>query len=114
MHELSMAMAMVEQIQEIMAQEGAQQLVSVTVVMGALSGVEREAFEFCFPLAVEGTPLAGAELRIEEVPLRLRCLACEKESQPEEIAFVCCAECGSGRVEIIEGRDLVLRSLEVK
>ncbi|MBF0176696.1 MAG: hydrogenase maturation nickel metallochaperone HypA [Magnetococcales bacterium] len=114
MHELSLATAMVDQVQEIMAREKVRKLVSITVAIGALSGVERESFRFCYPLAIEGTPLDGAELHVEEVPLRLLCLDCGQESQPEEIYLLHCAVCRSGRVEILSGQDFVIRSLEVQ
>ncbi|MBF0137092.1 MAG: hydrogenase maturation nickel metallochaperone HypA [Magnetococcus sp. DMHC-1] len=114
MHELSLATALVEQIREIMAREKAEKLLSVTVAMGALSGVEREAFGFCFPLVIEGSSLAGAELRIEEVPIRLHCLECGQESQPAEVYLLSCSVCASSRVEILAGRDFVIRSLEVQ
>ncbi|MBF0461711.1 MAG: hydrogenase maturation nickel metallochaperone HypA [Magnetococcales bacterium] len=114
MHELSVVTALVEQIQEVLARENGCQLVSLTVAMGALSGVDRDAFEFCFPLVVEGTPLHGAQLHIEEVPLRLSCRECGAESQPDEVFLIQCMTCGSGLVEIVDGRDLVLRSLEVR
>ncbi|MBF0155742.1 MAG: hydrogenase maturation nickel metallochaperone HypA [Magnetococcales bacterium] len=112
MHELSLATALVEQLQEIMAREGVQELVSVTVAMGVLSGVEREALEFCFPLVVEATPLKGAILKIVETPLCFRCPRCLREWQAEKVDFAPCGGCGSAP-EIIDGRDLVIRSLEV-
>ncbi|MBF0154275.1 MAG: hydrogenase maturation nickel metallochaperone HypA [Magnetococcales bacterium] len=114
MHELSLAMAMVEQLQEILAREQVHKLLSVTVAVGALSGVDRGAFAFSFPLVVEGTPLAGVRLLIEETPLRLRCQECGEVSQPEEICLLHCAACASGRVEILSGQDFVIRSLEVQ
>ncbi|MBF0273156.1 MAG: hydrogenase maturation nickel metallochaperone HypA [Magnetococcales bacterium] len=114
MHELNIAMALVEQIREFMLEEKAQELISVTVSVGALSGVEADALAFCFPLAIEGTPIQGASLQIEPVPVRLRCRTCDTESQPEESHWIQCVACGSGHVEIIAGHDLILHSLEVR
>jgi hydrogenase nickel incorporation protein HypA/HybF len=83
------------------------------VAIGALSGVEREPFEFCFPLAARGTPLEGARLEIEEVPVTVRCTTCQKDSHPE-FGLIACALCGSSEVEITAGRDFIIRSLEVR
>ncbi|MBF0626667.1 MAG: hydrogenase maturation nickel metallochaperone HypA [Magnetococcales bacterium] len=113
MHELNIAMALVEQIREFMVKENAHELISATVAVGALSGVEADALAFCFPLAIEGTPMQGAQLHLEPVPVRLRCRSCEAKSQPEESHMLHCVVCGSGQVEIVTGHDLILQSLEV-
>ena len=84
MHELSLAMNMVDQIEQVMVREGAQKLISVKVEIGALSGVEREPMAFCFPAAIRGTTLDGAELHIEDVPLKLSV----GEKVPHRIAVV--------------------------
>ncbi len=112
MHELSLAMALVEQIEEVVRQEKATRVLELQVVIGAYSGVELEPFEFCFPLAAEGSVAEGAKLRIEKVPVRIRCGECGKESVPE-LPSVACTLCGSWGVEIIAGKEFLLRSLEV-
>ena len=114
MHELSLATALVSQVQDIMVKENLRELVSITVAMGALSGVEREAFEFCFPLVVEGTSLVGTKLKITEIPVKLFCQMCKKRSQPEEIYMIRCEKCDSSDVEIIDGRDFIIQSLEAR
>ncbi|NGZ06172.1 MAG: hydrogenase maturation nickel metallochaperone HypA [Magnetococcales bacterium] len=113
MHELSVAMALVEQVRECMEREKFASVRQVTVSVGALSGVDGRALAFCFPLAIEGTPVAGAELIVEELPVRLRCMACGTESEAVEPCLLYCGSCASGQVEIIAGNDLILRSLEV-
>jgi hydrogenase nickel incorporation protein HypA/HybF len=113
MHELSLATEMVRTIGRILEKEGASEVVRVSVEIGAMSGVERQPFEFCFPIAAEGTPLAGAKLEIEEVPLCLRCAGCQKDSFPDML-MLACPECGSADVTVLGGRDLIIKSLEVR
>jgi hydrogenase nickel incorporation protein HypA/HybF len=113
MHELSLASALIEQIQEILAREGAGSVARVTVLIGAMSGVEREAFEFAFPIVAEGGVADGAELIIEEAPIRVRCVRCEAESAPP-FPSVHCTACASTDVTITAGRDFMLQSLEVR
>lgn len=115
MHELSMAQALVDQVEQLRVRENADQVISITVNIGALSGVEREAFEFAFPFAVEGTALAGAALVIEETPAEIVCETCGVRSRPDLplIGFFC-AQCGSGRVRITAGRDFVIQSLQLR
>ncbi|MBF0438134.1 MAG: hydrogenase maturation nickel metallochaperone HypA [Magnetococcales bacterium] len=113
MHELSVALALVEEVRAVLLKESAQELRAVTVAVGVLSGVDADALSFCFSLAIEGTPLQGACLYTKEVALLLRCQECGAESQPEEVYWIRCQRCGSGSVEILGGHELILHSLEV-
>jgi len=112
MHELSLAQALVEEVERIQAREDAEAVLAVTVDIGALSGVDRDSFAFVFPLAAEGTALAGASLTIEETPAEVTCDECGKRSHPE-LTSVRCVECGSRRVRITDGRDFLLRSVDL-
>jgi hydrogenase nickel incorporation protein HypA/HybF len=113
MHELSMAQALIEQVEKIQAKENAGAVVSVTVNIGALSGVDRESFEFAFPLATTGTSLAGALLVVRETPAEVTCGQCGKKSQPE-LDNLCCTACGSRSIQITAGRDFLIQSVELK
>ena len=113
MHELSMAQALVDQVEQIRAKENAREVVSITVDIGALSGVDREAFEFAFPLAAEGTSAAGASLVVERTPAGVTCDQCGEQSQPE-LTDLRCVPCGSRRVRITVGRDFLIKSVELK
>jgi hydrogenase nickel incorporation protein HypA/HybF len=116
MHELTLAIAMVREVEAVMARDGASELLSLRVGIGELSGVERAAFELCFPVAAEGTRAEGAALCIDELPVELSCAACgERAPALGSSQFVAvCTACGATEVEIIGGRDLVIRSLEVR
>jgi hydrogenase nickel incorporation protein HypA/HybF len=113
MHELSLAQALVEQVEAIRLREKADAVAAVTVNIGALSGVDRESFEFAFPLAVEGTPIAGTTLYIEETPLTVTCSDCGRESRPD-VTNPHCAACGSARTRITAGRDFLIRAVELR
>lgn len=113
MHELSLAQALVEQVEGLCVKENADAVLSVTVNIGALSGVNRESFEFAFPLAVEGTRLKGATLKIEETPAVVTCEQCGQQTQPP-VDNVQCMQCGSRRVGITAGRDFLIQSVELR
>ena len=112
MHELSLAQALVDQVDDVLEGEGGGKVASVTVEIGAMSGVERDAFEFAFPLATEGTAMDGAKLIVCEVPLRIKCRSCGKESSPTP-PMLLCSHCQSLDYEVLDGRDFLLKSLEV-
>jgi len=112
MHELSIAVALVGQIETVVANERAARASKITIAVGSLSGVESEALRSVFPLVAEGTVADGAELIIEEVAARVRCRACSHESQADNY-FMGCARCGSRDVELSAGRELNITSVEV-
>ena len=113
MHELSLAEALLNQIEEITAKEKASEVVSVRISIGALSGVERDAFEFALPIVAEGTVLSNCDFAISEIPVKVKCEDCLKESFPE-MPTLECVECGSANVDIIEGKELTLTSMEIR
>ena len=112
MHELSIAVALVEQIEAVVSRESALRATKVAIAVGALSGVDAEALRSLFPLVSEGTKAEGAELRVDAVAARVRCRVCGSESEAKP-HFVSCGACGSPDVELVAGRELNITSVEV-
>lgn len=113
MHELSLATAMIDDLEQAARRESASRITAVHVVVGALSGVEREPLEFCFPLAAEGTLADGARLVIEDEPVRIVCKACGADSEPA-LPDLSCPACRALAVEVVSGREFRVRSMEVE
>ena len=112
MHELSIAVALIEQVEEAVAAENGIRASCVTVSVGALSGVDCEALELAFPVAAEGTIVQGARLVMNQVEARVRCKSCEAETVPD-FPFFFCETCGSTDIEFLSGRELLLQSIEM-
>lgn len=113
MHEMSLALALVEQAEQHLSHEKAEKVLAVIVEMGVWSGVDKESFEFCYPLAAQGSRLEGAPLKINLVPVRVYCAGCGSESEPEQ-ASIACRHCREPSTRIIKGREFNLVALEVE
>lgn len=113
MHELSIAQALVEQVERVVLAEAAVRANRVSIAVGVLSGVEPEALQGSFPLVAEGTVAEGAELVIEKIAARVRCLACGNDAETNGF-FIACAVCGSREVEVTAGRELHIQSVELE
>ena len=113
MHEMSLAQALIDHVIELVEKDGCRNILSVDVSIGALSGVMREALEFCFPVVARGTALESTILNVTEVPLKAECRDCRRISNPEPFEITCCY-CGSMNLMVTEGRDFKLISLEVE
>ena len=111
MHELSIVLSMIEQIEEESTKHPGK-VRSVQVKIGVLSGVDTEALRFAWEIAREGTDLAGAELQIESIPLLVRCPACGDTHTPEAWSILC-PRCITPEQDILAGRELELVSLEI-
>jgi hydrogenase nickel incorporation protein HypA/HybF len=112
MHELSIAVALIELASEEAARQGEIRVAALHVQIGRLSGVVSDALRFSFDLAAEGTPIEGARLEIEDVPVTVRCDACGAERTLADIWPVRCPECAEP-AEVIGGREIQLSAMEV-
>ncbi|MBA4388079.1 MAG: hydrogenase maturation nickel metallochaperone HypA [Verrucomicrobia bacterium] len=113
MHELSIAMALLQQLQDEARKEKAVRITSVTITVGTLSGVDPEALEFAFRMAAEDTISAQARLIIEKIPAAVQCKACGKRMKPKTRSAAC-RTCGSCDIEITAGRELMLKNMEIE
>ncbi len=112
MHELSIALSIVEGV----LQEAEQRRFEVQAVhlrLGPLSGVDKDALLFSYPLACEGTPLAGSQLVIEDVPLELYCPACARNLKAASQQELLCPQCGSVEARLVAGNELDITALEI-
>lgn len=106
MHELSIATAVVEQVQEAAAVHGHDAVSSVSLLVGEVSGVVTDALSFCFALAAAGTLVEGAELRVERVPGRARCGPCAAEWATGLPPSLWCPRCHGPAADLVSGREL--------
>jgi hydrogenase nickel incorporation protein HypA/HybF len=112
MHELSIAMSIVDIAIEQAEQLGAR-VVSVRLLLGPLSGIVKEPLLAAWPLAAEGTPLENAHLLIEEVPVVAWCPTCRRKQHIESIQLLRCPFCETATPEVLTGRELLVTALEV-
>ena len=113
MHELSIAMSIVEMAEEEAEQRGAQ-VSAVHLKLGALAGVVKGALLSSYEIACEGTGLEGSRLVIEEVPVVVYCSQCLAARPLVSIQMFVCPECGSPASKILEGRELQVFALEMQ
>jgi hydrogenase nickel incorporation protein HypA/HybF len=107
-HELAIAESVVE---AVLARTERRPVRVVRLRIGRLSGVVLDAFTFAFTLAADDTPLAGADLLIDEPEGRLTCRSCGRNAPTDDLILLC--RCGSADVEITAGKELALVAVEV-
>jgi hydrogenase nickel incorporation protein HypA/HybF len=114
MHEMGIAMQIVEiAAASIPAGMPGARVERVNLEVGRLSAVVADSLRFCFEVVAKGTPLEGADLSIQEIPVQARCRACRHEWTIDGPAFTCPA-CAGGDLELLSGRELDIRSIELR
>ncbi len=113
MHELALSQSIVNLVLERARAERVRMVTRVVVAVGAAAGVDAEALRFCWDVVVEETAARGAELVIDEVPLRVRCRSCRQEFAAGA-ALAPCPACGRSGVELVRGRELRVMSFDAE
>ncbi|MDX1500259.1 MAG: hydrogenase maturation nickel metallochaperone HypA [Woeseiaceae bacterium] len=113
MHELSVCLALMEQVAAVAGLHRATGVSRIVLDVGPLAGVEPELLKKAFPLAAAGTAAAGAALDIRETDVVVRCSQCERESRATANRLLC-AHCGDYRTRIVSGDELVLARVELE
>ena len=110
MHEMSIAVELVRQLETLAVERDIERIESVDVTAGVLRQIVPDALQTAFTVIVEGTCAEGAKLNLEIVPARVRCRRCEREFALQGDAYFC-EQCGQADVEIVEGNDILLTSV---
>jgi len=113
MHELSIALSILEIAGEEAERHGGR-VAAIHLKLGPLSGVVKEALLSAYELAREGSPLAGSQLLVEEVPVVAHCPTCAAERPVVSIQQLCCSDCGTPTPQIISGNELEIVALELE
>jgi hydrogenase nickel incorporation protein HypA/HybF len=113
MHELSIALSIVEIAAESARRNGGGRVESLHLRLGALSGVVKDALLFSWQMASADTALEGSRLVIEEVPLVAHCAGCRKDKTLEAINKFFCPVCDQPLTKIVQGKELELTALEI-
>jgi len=112
-HELSLIASVFEVLETEARKHRAARVLSVVLRVGVFSGAVPDLLESAFDAYKKGTIADGARLEIVVVPVKVRCPDCGGEAVREDADFSCAA-CGSRRVEIVEGRELVVEKIELE
>ena len=105
MHEVSVMRNLLDIVEAAAEREGAGKVEVIHLRIGEMAGINCASLEFAFDVLSKGTRAEGGRLEYEKVAVLGRCSDCGREFSPEELVFRCPA-CGSGRVDIIAGREM--------
>ncbi len=114
MHELSIAASIVDTVTESASAYPGARVIKVQLRVGALASVVEDSLQFCWELASEGSPIAGAALVINKLPVIVHCEACGADSELDGVQSFRCPHCGELAADLRQGRELEIESIELE
>jgi hydrogenase nickel incorporation protein HypA/HybF len=112
MHELSVCLSLMRQVESIARQHHASNVEQLFIKVGPLSGVEPELLRHAYPLAAIGTVAENAELIIESGDVVVSCTQCGAESVVKPNRLLCTV-CGDFRTRLVSGDEMILERVEL-
>ncbi len=112
MHEMSIVTNILAIAEQQGREAGATAINRIEIEVGALAGVEIPSLEFCFSAAKAETMAAGAELVVHEIPGRGWCEGCQTQV-PLDFFVAVCPQCGKSVTQVVQGRELKVRCINV-
>jgi len=115
MHEYSIVQSLLDIIDDNAKENNAKKVTKVVVKIGILSGIEPYLLESAFDTFKEKTICEEAEFEMIIQPILARCNQCKHLNEyPTQQIFFECQKCGSVELEITDGEDMLLMSLEME
>ena len=112
MHEYSVVQALLEQIERVAEENGAERVTKVVIKIGVMSGVEPHLLGIAFETFRQKTVCDGAEFVMNIQPITIVCRNCGARSELDAVHY-CCPECESVEVDVVDGEEMFLMSLEM-
>ena len=115
MHEVSVALAMVDELRKIAEKNSAIKILNVKLKIGRLSGIVSDSLKFAFDaVKLEYPFLSSAEIVIEEVPLVYKCNECNRSFDTDNLYFPSCPDCDSYNLTLLSGEEQHIENVEIE
>ncbi len=115
MHEVSIALGMVDELTRIAHENNAKKVTLIKLKIGKMSGIVTDSLKFAFDaIKLEHPLLLSAEIMINEVPIIYKCNECNNSFETDDIYFPPCSKCESYNLEVISGQEQDIENVELE
>lgn len=112
MHELSIVLGVIDIATQEARKANANTVEEIHLEVGSLAGVEISALDFAWDQAIKGTVLEDAEKKMSHIEAMSKCGRCDHIFRVDNY-FEPCPLCNESYNELIQGRELRVKSLRV-
>lgn len=113
MHEVSIALSIIDIIVKKCREEGCEKIDSVRLKIGKSAGVMSDSLLFAFDSIKTDTIAKNAEMVIDVIPLGGMCNSCKSDFETEDQYVLECPKCGSFDFIINKGKEMEIIDMEV-
>ena len=115
MHELPVVQSLFDICVKHATANNVTRIIAVNLKVGEVSDLQDEWIQRYFDFLSKGTIVEGAKLKIERVPLVVRCKKCAETFHVNirERQKVECPKCGGTEFAYVSGREYTVDSMEV-
>lgn len=113
MHEFSLASDIVDIVTQSAVNAEAKKVLSITLEIGEISGVEEPALMTALDSLMPGTIMEMAKIEVIKTQGLARCNECKTEYEIKDM-FTLCPVCNSYYKEIISGKEFNVKSLDIE
>ena len=114
MHELGVVFKVIQQVEEIAAENDVTRVEAVTLQLGEVSAVIPEYLADCWKWAVKRTEvMKEARLEIETIPAVTHCDGCGRDYETVKHGRTC-PFCGSGETWLMQGNEFIIKQIEAE
>ncbi len=113
MHEVSIAEEIKDIVIKNLKKNNAKKVKRIVLQIGKLTSIVPDALLFAFEVISKNTPLENAKVEIETIEIKAKCKSCKKVFKLENFEYQC-PSCKKTDFQIIEGREMVIRTIEME
>lgn len=113
MHEISLAISLLQLAEEVCRHHGYKAIESIRVRLGRASGVHPDSLSFALETIKMGTIAENADIIFDIIPLGGSCQDCGQNFETEEPYIFNCPSCKSSSISIRQGKELQIAEVEV-
>ncbi len=112
MHELSVALGIVKIAETEAKKANAKSVDVIELDIGNLAGIEFQSLDFVWPVAVKGTMLENSTKKVNIIVGKAECNDCKAVYEINNY-YDSCPKCQSFLKNILQGKELRVKSLEI-
>jgi hydrogenase nickel incorporation protein HypA/HybF len=111
MHEISIARELSGIVLDVADREKLSKVTRINICFGQMIQIVPDIFDFAFREIVRDSIAMDAVVDLEILPVKMRCKMCNNEFIIKDNLFSC-SRCGSAELDIMQGRELFIKSIE--
>ena len=116
MHELSVMKRIVETVLSVQQQEPLGKITALTLLVGEGRNFVQEWVQNYFDMLAKDSPVEGAKVKLENVPMTGKCLNCGEiyRISVHGKSDICCPKCDGEKYELCTGYEIILKNVELE